>query len=167
LLDFDERPVPVGERGEVAVRGPQVMKGYWRNERDTASAFSADGFFKTGDIGIMDARGRLRLVDRKKDMILVSGFNVYPTEVEEVIAAHPGVLECAVVGLPDPHSGEMVKAYVVKKDPTLTEQQLRDWCAQSLTGYKRPHAIEFRSDLPKSNVGKILRRVLRDEANKP
>lgn len=164
LLDSEERPVPMGERGEVAVRGPQVMKGYWRNERDTAGAFSAEGFFKTGDIGIMDAQGRLRLVDRKKDMILVSGFNVYPTEVEEVIAANPGVLECAVVGLLDPHSGEMVKAYVVKKDPGLTEQQLRDWCALSLTGYKRPHAIEFRADLPKSNVGKILRRVLRDEA---
>ena len=164
ILDEREHEAPFGQAGEIGIRGPQVMKGYWKQPEETASAFSAEGFFKTGDIGIMSEQGRIRIVDRKKDMILVSGFNVYPNEVEQVVAEHPGVLECVVVGLPDTETGEMVKLYVVKKDPGLTEEQLRSWCAERLTGYKRPRAIEFRPELPKSNTGKILRRVLRDEA---
>ena len=164
MLDGQGRELPLGEAGEVAIRGPQVMKGYWRREQETAESFSPDGYFKTGDIGIMDADGRVRIIDRKKDMILVSGFNVYPNEIEQVAAQHPGVLECVVVGLPSAESGEMVKLYAVKKDPALTEQDLLKWCAERLTGYKRPHAVEFRDELPKSNTGKLLRRVLRDEA---
>lgn len=164
VLGEEDRLLPFGEAGELAIRGPQVMKGYWKRPDETALSFTADGFFKTGDIGVMNEDGRVRIVDRKKDMILVSGFNVYPNEVEQVVAAHPGVLECVVVGLPSAETGEMVKLYVVKKDPSLTEAQLRQWCAEQLTGYKRPHVIEFRDDLPKSNTGKILRRVLRDEA---
>ena len=167
LIDEHDRPVAVGERGELVIRGPQLMKGYWRRPEDTARSFTADGYFKTGDIGIMNEQGRFRIVDRKKDMILVSGFNVYPNEVEEVAAAHPDVLECAAVGVPDARSGEAVKLFVVRRNPGLTEQQLRDWCAARLTGYKRPHQIEFRNELPKSNVGKILRRALRDEAPPP
>jgi len=163
ILDGNEQPVGLGEAGEVAIRGPQVMKGYWGRPDDTRAAFTADGFFKTGDIGIMSPDGRVRIIDRKKDMILVSGFNVYPNEVEQVVASHPGVLECVVVGVPDPRSGEAVKLYVVRKDPSLTVEELRHWCAERLTPYKRPHQIEFRAELPKSNTGKILRRVLRDE----
>ncbi|HEY9279914.1 MAG TPA: AMP-binding protein [Eoetvoesiella sp.] len=163
VLGEADRIVPYGETGELAIRGPQVMKGYWRQPDETASSFTANGFFRTGDIGIMSDQGRVRIVDRKKDMILVSGFNVYPNEVEQVVASHPGVLECAVVGVPSAETGEMVKLYVVKKDSGLTEQSLRDWSAERLTGYKRPHVIEFRNELPKSNTGKILRRVLRDE----
>ncbi|WP_397475927.1 AMP-binding protein [Pusillimonas sp.] len=164
MLDSDEREVPLGEAGEVSIRGPQVMKGYWKLPDETEASFSADGYFKTGDIGIMSPQGRVRIIDRKKDMILVSGFNVYPNEIEQVVMQHPGVLECVVVGMPSEHSGEMVKLFVVKKDPALTESELREWCARHLTGYKRPQEIEFRSELPKSNTGKLLRRVLRDEA---
>jgi long-chain acyl-CoA synthetase len=137
------------------------MSGYWNRPDETAKVMYADGFFKSGDIGVMDERGQTKIVDRKKDMILVSGFNVYPNEVEDVIAAHPGVLECAAIGVPDAHSGEVVKVFVVKKDPALTEQQLIDYSKDQLAGYKRPKSIEFRTDLPKSNVGKILRRELR------
>jgi long-chain acyl-CoA synthetase len=163
ILDDAGKPLPVGAVGEIAIRGPQVMAGYWKRPDETAKVMAADGFFKTGDIGIMDAEGYTKIVDRKKDMILVSGFNVYPNEVEGVVAAHPGVLECAAVGVPDDNSGEAVKLYVVKRDPALTEKELMDYCKEQLTGYKKPKYIEFRSDLPKTNVGKILRRELRDE----
>ncbi len=166
MLDGNEREMPLGEAGEVSIRGPQVMKGYWNMPEETRASFSAEGYFKTGDIGIMSPEGRVRIIDRKKDMILVSGFNVYPNEVEQVVMQHPGVLECVVVGLPSAESGETVKLFVVKKDPALTEAELREWCARHLTGYKRPHEIEFRRELPKSNTGKLLRRVLRDEAEK-
>lgn len=164
VLGEQDRVMPFGEAGELVLRGPQVMQGYWRQPDETAASFTADGYFRTGDIGVMSAQGRVRIIDRKKDMILVSGFNVYPTEIEQVVASHPGVLECVALGLPSAQTGEMVKLYVVKKDPALTEQDIRDWCAKSLTGYKRPHLIEFRAELPKSNAGKLLRRVLRDEA---
>jgi long-chain acyl-CoA synthetase len=163
ILDDAGKPLPVGQPGEIAVRGPQVMAGYWRRPDETAKVMTVDGFFKTGDIGMMNERGYIRIVDRKKDMILVSGFNVYPNEVEEVIAEHPGVLECACVGVPDVHSGEAVKLYVVRKDPALTVEQLMVYCKEQFTGYKRPKFIEFRDALPKTNVGKILRRELRDE----
>ena len=162
ILDDSGRDVPIGKAGEIAIRGPQVMRDYWQQPEETARVMTADGFFKSGDIGIMDARGYTRIVDRKKDMILVSGFNVYPNEVEAVVAAHPGVLECAAVGVPDANSGEAVMLFVVKKDPSLTREALDAYCHQELTGYKRPKYIEFRAELPKSNVGKILRRELRD-----
>ena len=139
------------------------MAGYWNNPSETAQAMTADGFFKTGDIGIMDERGFTKIVDRKKDMILVSGFNVYPSEIEGVVAAHPGVLECACIGVPDEHTGEAVKLFVVRRDPALTEAELMAYCREQFTGYKKPKSIEFRTELPKSNVGKILRRELRDE----
>ena len=163
ILDDAGEPVPFGQSGEIAIRGPQVMAGYWKRDDETAKVMTANGFLKTGDIGIMDERGYTRIVDRKKDMILVSGFNVYPNEVENVVAAHPGVLEVACVGVPDKHSGEAVKLYVVRKDPALTVETLMAFCKEELTGYKRPRAIEFRDTLPKTNVGKILRRELRDE----
>ena len=162
ILDDDGQPVPLGQPGEIAIRGPQVMVGYWNRPEETANVMTADGFFKSGDIGVMDERGYVTIVDRKKDMVLVSGFNVYPNEVEGVVAMHPGVLECAVVGVPDEGSGEAVKLFVVRRDPDLTAEQLMDYCHQQLTGYKRPKHIEFRNDLPKTNVGKILRRELRD-----
>ena len=161
IRDDDGHEVPLGEPGEICIRGPQVMAGYWNRPDETAKVMYADGFFKSGDIGVMNAQGQTRIVDRKKDMILVSGFNVYPNEVEDVIAAHPGVLEVAAVGLPDEHSGEVVKIFVVKKDPSLTEQQLIDYSKEQLAGYKRPKFVEFRTELPKTNVGKILRRELR------
>lgn len=161
ILDDDDRPVAIGQPGEIAIRGPQVMVGYWNRPDETARVMTADGFFKSGDIGIMDERGYVTIVDRKKDMVLVSGFNVYPTEVEGVVALHPGVLECAVVGVPDANSGEAVKLFVVRRDPQLTAEQLMEHCQQQLTGYKRPRHIEFRNELPKTNVGKILRRELR------
>lgn len=164
LLDDDGNPVAIGHAGEIALRGPQVMKGYWNRPEETARFMTADGYFKTGDIGVMDEQGYVKIVDRKKDMILVSGFNVYPNEVEEVIAACPGVAEVAAVGVPDEHSGEVVKVFIVRKDPNLTEADVRKHCEGALTGYKKPRHIEFRDDLPKTNVGKILRRVLRDEA---
>jgi long-chain acyl-CoA synthetase len=153
----------VGATGEIAIRGPQVMAGYWNRPDETAKVMTPDGFFRTGDIGIMDSEGFTKIVDRKKDMILVSGFNVYPNEVEGVVAAHPGVLECAAVGVPDEYAGEAVKLFVVKKDPALTERDIMDFCKEQLTGYKKPKYIEFRTDLPKTNVGKILRRELRDK----
>jgi len=163
ILDEASNPVPFGQSGEIAVRGPQVMAGYWKRDDETAKVMTADGFLKTGDIGIMDEKGYTRIVDRKKDMIIVSGFNVYPNEVENVVASHPGVLEVACVGVPDQHSGEAVKLYVVKKDPKLTAEELLAFCKEELTGYKRPRLVEFRETLPKTNVGKILRRELRDE----
>jgi long-chain acyl-CoA synthetase len=155
---------PVEEcTGEICIKGPQVMAGYWQRPEETAKVMTPDGFFMTGDIGYMDTEGFTRIVDRKKDMILVSGFNVYPNEVEGVLAMHPGVLECAAIGVPDAKSGEAVKIFVVKKDAALTEDAIRKHCEEHLTGYKRPRFIEFRNDLPKTNVGKILRRALRDE----
>jgi long-chain acyl-CoA synthetase len=163
ILDEASNEVPFGTAGEISVRGPQVMAGYWQRPDETAKVMTADGFFKTGDIGIMNEQGYIKIVDRKKDMILVSGFNVYPNEVEEVVAAHPGVLEVACVGVPDQHSGEAVKLYVVKKDKALAKDDLMAYCKEQLTGYKRPKFIEFRESLPKTNVGKILRRELRDE----
>jgi long-chain acyl-CoA synthetase len=162
ILDDAEWPVPLGQPGEIAIRGPQVMAGYWQRPDETAKVMTSDGFFKSGDIGIMDERGYIRIVDRKKDMILVSGFNVYPNEIEGVIATHPKVVECAAVGVQDERSGEAVKVFVVRKDPTLTVDELQEFCRQNLTGYKKPKYIEFRDELPKSNVGKILRRELRD-----
>jgi long-chain acyl-CoA synthetase len=166
ILDDDGKYLPVGSTGEIAIRGPQVMAGYWQHPDETAKVMTADGFFRSGDIGIMDADGYTRIVDRKKDMILVSGFNVYPNEVEGVVAGHPGVLECAAVGVPDENSGEAVKLFVVKKDAALTERDVMEYCKEHLTGYKKPKYIEFRSDLPKTNVGKILRRELRDASVK-
>lgn len=162
-LDDEGREVPVGERGEIAIHGPQVMAGYWQRPDETAKVMTADGYFKTGDIGVMDERGYFKVVDRKKDMVLVSGFNVYPNEVEDVVAQLPGVLECAVVGVPDDKTGEAVKLVIVKKDPALSEAQVRDFCRANLTGYKQPRVIEFRTELPKTPVGKILRRELRDK----
>lgn len=166
ILDDLGYPVAQGERGEVCIRGPQVMAGYWQRPDETAKAMTEDGFFRSGDIGIMEADGMFRIVDRKKDMVLVSGFNVYPNEVEDVAAACPGVAECAVVGVPDEKTGEAIKLVVVRKSPDLTEAQLRAFCAERLTGYKRPKYIDFRDSLPKTPVGKILRRELRDEATK-
>ncbi|HJV53970.1 MAG TPA: AMP-binding protein, partial [Noviherbaspirillum sp.] len=163
ILNDDGQPVPLGEAGEIAIRGPQVMAGYWNRPDETAKVMTPEGFFKSGDVGIMDERGYVRIVDRKKDMILVSGFNVYPNEVEGVIASHPGVLECACIGVPDKNSGEAVKVFVVRQDPSLTEEQLMSYCKTQLTAYKKPKYIEFRDSLPKTNVGKILRRELRDE----
>ena len=162
LLDDAGQEVPPGQPGEIAIRGPQVMAGYWQRPEETAKVMTADGFFRTGDVGLMDERGYFRIVDRKKDMVLVGGFNVYPNEVEDVLSQLPGVLECAVIGVPDEKSGEVVKAVIVKKDPALTEADVRAFCEANLTGYKRPRYIEFRTDLPKTPVGKILRRELRD-----
>lgn len=162
IRDEAGRDLPFGEPGEICAKGPQVMAGYWQRAEETAKVMTADGWFRTGDIGAMDERGYVRIVDRKKDMIIVSGFNVYPNEVEEVLAACPGVLECAVIGVPDEKSGEAVKAFIVKKDPALTEAQVRDWCEKNLAGYKKPRHIVFRADLPKTPVGKILRRELRE-----
>jgi long-chain acyl-CoA synthetase len=161
IRDDEGKEVPLGQAGEICIRGPQVMVGYWKRPDETAQVMTPDGFFKSGDIGIMDERGHTRIVDRKKDMILVSGFNVYPNEIEGVAAMHPGILEAAAVGVPDAHSGEAVKLFVVKRDPALTEAQVLDFCREQLAGYKRPRSVEFRQELPKSNVGKILRRQLR------
>lgn len=161
IRDDAGQDVPYGTPGEICIRGPQVMAGYWNRTDETAKVMTADGFFKTGDIGYMNDKGYIKIVDRKKDMILVSGFNVYPNEVEDVIAMLPGVSECAAIGLPDEYSGEVVKVFIVKRDPGLTEEQVMAHCKENLTNYKRPKYIEFRSDLPKTNVGKILRRELR------
>ena len=163
IRDDDGRELPIGQTGEICIAGPQVMKGDWQRPDETAKVMTSDGAFKSGDIGIMDERGFIKIVDRKKDMILVSGFNVYPNEIEDVVASHPGVLECAAVGVPDEKSGEVPKVFVVKKDPGLTEAALLEHCRKNLTGYKMPKYIVFRTDLPKTNVGKILRRALRDE----
>lgn len=162
----DNRPLPVGEVGELMVKGPQVMQGYWNRPDETAKVLNADGWLHTGDMAKMDENGYFYIVDRKKDMILVSGFNVYPNEVEDIVMQHPGVAEVAAVGMPDEHSGEVVKLFVVRKDPSLTEEALKQFCYDNLTGYKRPRYIEFRDALPKTNVGKILRRELRDEAKR-
>jgi long-chain acyl-CoA synthetase len=161
IRDDDGHDVPLGQPGEICIRGPQVMAGYWNRPDETAQVMTTDGYFKSGDIGIMDERGYCRIVDRKKDMILVSGFNVYPTEIEQVVNLHPGVLECAAVGIPDERTGEAVKLFVVKGDPALAEEDLAAYCRDNFTAYKRPKHIEFRDELPKSNVGKILRRELR------
>jgi long-chain acyl-CoA synthetase len=163
IRDDDGNEVPLGEAGEICAKGPQVMAGYWNRPDETARVMTKDGYFRTGDIGIMSPDGSTRIVDRKKDMILVSGFNVYPNEIEEVIASHPGVLECAVIGVADARSGEAVKAFIVKKDPGLTAEDIIKFCHDQLTNYKVPKQIEFRTELPKTNVGKILRRQLRDE----
>ena len=163
LRDDNDKDVAMGQPGEICIRGPQVMAGYWQQPAETAKVLGKDGFLHTGDIGVMDEKGFIRIVDRKKDMILVSGFNVYPNEIEQVVAMHPGVLECAVIGVADEHSGEVPKVFVVKKDPQLTEQDVLEHCKKELTGYKRPKYVEFRADLPKTNVGKILRRALREE----
>jgi long-chain acyl-CoA synthetase len=166
IRDDDGNELPLGQAGEICARGPQVMAGYWQRPEETAQVMTKDGFFRTGDIGVMDDKGMVKIVDRKKDMVLVSGFNVYPNEVEDVIAMHPGVLECAVIGVPDTASGEAVKAFVVRRDPALTEQELMKFVAEQLTNYKRPKIVEFRDELPKTPVGKILRRALRDEVVK-
>jgi long-chain acyl-CoA synthetase len=163
LRDDNDQDVPLGQPGEICIRGPQVMQGYWQRPDETAKVLGKDGFLHTGDVGVMDEKGFVRIVDRKKDMILVSGFNVYPNEIEQVVAMHPGVLEVAAIGVPDEHSGEVPKIFVVKKDPALTEEALLKHCQEHLTGYKRPRHVEFRVELPKTNVGKILRRALRDE----
>jgi long-chain acyl-CoA synthetase len=163
IRDDDGNEVPLGQPGEICAKGPQVMAGYWNRPDETANVMTADGYFRTGDIGVMTPDGYTKIVDRKKDMILVSGFNVYPNEIEEVIASHPGVLECAVIGVVDARSGEAVKAFVVKKDPNVTAEDIIKYCGTQLTNYKVPKQIEFRTDLPKTNVGKILRRELRDE----
>ena len=161
IKDDEGNSLPIGASGEICIRGPNVMSGYHQQPEETARAFTADGFMRTGDVGIMDERGFTRIVDRKKDMILVSGFNVFPSELENVISLCPGVLECAVIGIEDAKQGEAVKAFVVRSDPTLNEEDVARFCHDNLTGYKRPKYIEFRDDLPKSNVGKILRRALR------
>ncbi len=168
IIDDDGKEVPRGSPGEIAIRGPQLMANYWNRPDETVKVMTADGFFRSGDIGTIDERGYVRIVDRKKDMIIVSGFNVYPNEIEGVVAEHPGVLECAAVGIPDPNSGEAVLLFVVKKDPNLTKEALAEFFKTRLTGYKSPKRVEFRDILPKTNVGKILRRELRDEiAAKP
>ena len=161
LFRSNNQNCKVGEVGEICISGPQVMRGYWKRPEETAKVMTPDGFFRTGDLGFMTADGFIKIVDRKKDMILVSGFNVYPNEVEDVMMTHPKIAECAAVGVPDEHSGELVKLFVVKKDPSLTEQELKAFAKSNLTGYKVPKFYEFRTDLPKSNVGKILRKELR------
>ena len=161
IRDDGGADVPAGQPGEICIRGPQVMAGYWQHPEETALVMTPDGFFKSGDVGVMDENGYVKIVDRKKDMILVSGFNVYPTEIEQVVSLHPGVLECAAIGVLDDKSGEAVKLFVVKKDPALSEEDIASYCRENFTAYKRPKIIEFRDELPKSNVGKILRRELR------
>ncbi|HEY8976717.1 MAG TPA: long-chain-fatty-acid--CoA ligase [Burkholderiaceae bacterium] len=161
IRDDDGVDVPAGTAGEICIRGPQVMAGYWKRPDETAKVMTDDGFFRSGDIGIMDEQGYVRIVDRKKDMILVSGFNVYPNEIEQVVNLHPGVLECAAIGVPDERSGEAVKLFVIRRDPALAEEDIAAYCRENFTAYKRPKHIEFRDELPKSNVGKILRRELR------
>lgn len=163
IKDDNGKSLPLGEIGEICIRGPQVMQGYWKRPEETAKVFTHDGFFKTGDLGFMTEEGFVKIVDRKKDMILVSGFNVYPNELEDVIVQHPKVLEAAAIGIPDEKSGEVVKIFVVKKDEGLTQDELMKYCREHLTSYKVPKSIEFRKELPKSNVGKILRKDLRAE----
>jgi len=164
LLDDDGNEVPLGTPGEIAIKGPQVMAGYWQRPDETEKVMTPDGFFRSGDIGVVDERGYFKIVDRKKDMILVSGFNVYPNEVEDVVGQMPGILECAAVGVPDAKAGEAVKLVIVKSNPAVTEADVRAYCEANLTGYKRPKLVEFRTELPKTNVGKILRRELRDKS---
>ena len=162
IVDDNGNPLPIGQSGEIQVKGPQVMKGYYNKPDETSKTITSDGWLNTGDVGVMDENGYLSIVDRKKDMIIVSGFNVYPNEIEDVVSAHPKVLESAAVGIPSEKSGECVKIYVVKKDNSLNEDELIAYCRENLTGYKVPKAVEFRDDLPKTNVGKILRRMLKD-----
>ena len=164
IRDEEGKSLPIGEIGEICIRGPQVMTGYWQRPDETAKVMTEDGYFRSGDLGNMDEDGYTRIVDRKKDTVLVSGFNVFPTEIEEVAASHEGILEAAAIGIPDEHSGERIKLFVVKSDANLTEADVLTWCKDRLTNYKRPKVVEFRDDLPKSNVGKILRRELREEA---
>ena len=164
VVDADNQPLGFDEPGELCIRGPQVMQGYWQRPEATAEAINAEGWFFTGDVAVIQPDGYLRIVDRKKDMIVVSGFNVYPNELEDVVSKHPGVLECAAVGVADAKSGEVIKMFVIRKDQTLTEGALKDFCKGQLTGYKVPKHIEFRDELPKTNVGKILRRELRESA---
>ena len=166
ILDDNGNELPLGEAGEIAIKGPQVMSGYWQRPDETAKVMTPDGYFKSGDIGRMDERGYIKIVDRKKDMIIISGFKVFPNEIEDVVASHPGVLECAAVGVPDEKSGEAVMLFVVRRDKSLTREAAGGRLAKELTGYKRPRYIEFRDELPKTNVGKILRRELRDGALK-
>ena len=163
IRDDEGRDLPMGEAGELCIRGPQVMKGYWNRPDETAKVIMTDGFLRTGDVAVMDTNGYFKIVDRKKDMILVSGFNVYPNEIEDVLAMHPGVLESAAVGVPDEKTGEAIKIFVVRKDPDLSEASIVEHCRSHLTGYKVPRQIAFRTELPKTNVGKILRRELRDQ----
>jgi long-chain acyl-CoA synthetase len=162
IRDEDGKSMPLGEVGEICIKGPQVMAGYWNRPDETAKVMTEDGYFRSGDMGFMDESGYTKIVDRKKDMILVSGFNVYPNEIEEVAVEHPGMAEAAAVAVPDEHSGEAVKLFVVRKDPNLTEADVKAHCAKGLTNYKRPKIVVFKDELPKTNVGKILRRELRD-----
>jgi len=155
-----------GEIGELCVRGPQVMKGYWLHRDESSACMTTDGYLKTGDIAQIQPDGFVKIVDRAKDMIIVSGFNVYPNEVEDVISSHPDILECAAIGIPDPQCGEVVKAYAVRKGNTLSEAELQDWTREHLTAYKVPKQIEFIAELPKTNVGKVLRRMLREQEQK-
>ena len=166
IRDESGRDLPVGEEGEICVRGPQVMKGYWHRADETHEVFHPDGFLRTGDLGKMNAEGYVFLLDRKKDMIKVSGFNVYPNEVEDVVAHHPGVREVAAIGVEDPHSGQAIKLFVVRKDQGLTTDDLLNYCRTQLTGYKIPRHVEFREELPHTNVGKILRRALKEDSGK-
>jgi long-chain acyl-CoA synthetase len=166
LRDEAGHEVGIGPPGEICIRGPQVMKGYWNKPEETAKVIDKDGWLATGDVGVVDDKGFFKIVDRKKDMVLVSGFNVYPNEIEAVVAMHPGVLECAVIGVPDDKTGEAVKVVIVKKDPNLTEADVLAHCRQHLTGYKVPRHVAFRTELPKTNVGKILRRELREQEKK-
>ena len=161
IKDDEGKNLNDGERGEICIKGPQVMQGYWQRPEETAQVMTDDGYFRTGDIGIMNKDGYVKIVDRKKDMILVSGFNVYPNEIEDVVCSHQGVFECAAIGVPDEKSGEAVKVFVVKKEESLSEDELKKFCRECLTGYKSPKYFEFKKELPKSNVGKILRRELR------
>ncbi|MGQ4877464.1 AMP-binding protein [Billgrantia sp. LNSP4103-1] len=165
VVDHEDNALPLGEPGELCVKGPQVMKGYWNLDDETAKVLTGDGWFRTGDIAVLQEDGYIKIVDRKKDMILVSGFNVYPNEIEDVVATHPGVVESAAVGVPDENSGEAVKLFAVKRDESLDEKSLREWCKTQLAAYKVPRYVEFRDELPKTNVGKVLRRQLRDEQN--
>jgi long-chain acyl-CoA synthetase len=164
VVDDAGNILPVGQAGELCVRGPQVMLGYWQRPEETAKVMDADGYFRTGDVALVREDGFLQIVDRKKDMIVVSGFNVYPNELEDVLSQHPDVLECAAVGVPDPTAGEVIKMFVVSKSEALTAEEVREFCRRSLTAYKVPKLVEFRAELPKTNVGKILRRELRDQA---
>jgi len=162
IKDDDEKTLAIGETGEICIKGPQVMQGYWQRDDETAKVMTKDGFFKTGDVGVMNADGFVKIVDRKKDMILVSGFNVYPNEIEDVVGLHEKVFEVAAIGIPDEKSGEAIKIFIVKKDETLTKDEIIKFCREHLTNYKIPRHVEFRTDLPKSNVGKILRKELRN-----
>ncbi len=168
ILDDAGKPLPLGQVGEICLKGPQVMQGYWQRPEETAKVMTADGWLRTGDMGVMDERGSIRITDRKKDMIIVSGFKVFPNEIEDVLTLHPKVLEAAAIGVPDARSGETVKVVVVRRDDSLTEAELLAHCKQHLTGYKMPRVVQFRSEpLPKTNIGKILRRALRDEVSAP